>query len=240
MKINHLRSYALGFAATLIAIPGYTALHAQTAQQPATLYSADAQLTHPLNSGNAKVGQAVTAKLTSDVKAGGSTALPKGATLMGKVEQVNSANGGESISIVFDQARVGNGQVIPIKATILGAYPPMVYDDDAATPPPGTYMNSQPRTIPSDYSVTQEPGLLSDVSLTSSAKSDVSGVFTSSNHSFKLNSGTRLQLAIAPESGCRFDGQGQLARNLDHGKSSAPILRDDAGEGREQRNALSM
>ena len=199
MNINRLQSYTLCIAAALIAIPGYTALQAQTSQQTMILYSADAQLTHPLNSSTAKTGQAVTAKLTSDVKAGDSTALPKGATLMGKVEQVKSASGAESISIVFDQARIGNGQVIPIKATIIGAYPPMVYDDDAATPPPGTYMNTLPRTIPSDYTVTQKAGLLRDVSLNSSAKSDVSGVFTSSNHKFKLDSGTRLQVAIAPE-----------------------------------------
>ena len=199
MKINRLGSYALGFAAALIAVSGYTALQAQTSQQTTTLYSANARLTQSLKSSSAKVGQAVTARLTSDLKTSDSTELPKGAMLMGKVEQAQSANGGSTIGIVFDRVRLGNGREVGIKATILGAYPPPVYSDDDSMNAMGEYMPSQPRTIPSDYTVTQEAGTLSDVSLNSAAKSDVSGVFASKNHSFKLDSGTRLQVAIAPE-----------------------------------------
>ncbi len=125
MKMNHLRSYALGIAAALISVPVYAAT--QNQQQTTTFYSADAQLTHPLNSNTAKTGQAVTAKLTSDVKTSDSTELPKGAMLLGKVEQAQSANGGSTIGIVFNEARLRNGSEIPIKAMLLGAYPPVPY-----------------------------------------------------------------------------------------------------------------
>lgn len=207
MKINRLQSYALGLAAALIAIPGYTALQAQTSPQPTTLYSANAQLTHPLKS-SARMGQPVAAKLTTNVQAG-SIELPSGTMLTGTVGQTDNANGTTTMSVVFNRAVLKSGRIIGIKATILGAYPPPVYSSDDSMNAMGEYMPSQPRTIPSDYTVTQEAGTLSDVSLNSAAKSDVSGVFASKNHSFKLDSGTRLQVAIAPE--------GSAASSMDKG-----------------------
>ena len=192
MKMNHLRSYALGIAAAFISVPVYAAT--QNQQQTTTLYSADAQLTHPLNSNTAKTGQAVTAKLTSDVKTSDSTELPKGAVLMGKVEQAQSANGGSTIGIVFNEARLRNGSEIPIKAMLLGAYPPVPYYSAGGS---SSYLPIQPGTVPGDQSILQEPGTLRHITLRSSAKSSESGVFTSKNHSFKLDSGTRLQVAIA-------------------------------------------
>ncbi|MHB8392447.1 MAG: hypothetical protein ACYDBH_23175 [Acidobacteriaceae bacterium] len=192
MKMNHLRSYVLGIAAVLISVPVHAAT--QNQQQPATLYSANAQLTQSLKSSSAKVGQAVTAKLTSDLKTSDSTELPKGAMLMGKVEQVQSANGGSTVSIVFNEARLRNGREIPIKAMLLGAYPPVPYYSAGGS---SSYLPIQPRTVPDDRSILQEPGTLRHITLRSSAKSSESGVFTSKNHSFKLDSGTRLQVAIA-------------------------------------------
>ena len=59
-------------------------------------------------------------------------------------------------------------------------------------------MMTQPSAISSDRTVDQGPGILSGVSLTSTVKSNVSGVFTSANRSIQLQSGTRLQVAVAP------------------------------------------
>ena len=67
------------------------------------------------------------AKLTSSVKTEGHTELPKGTILLGKVARCktpNSSGKQSKISIVFNEARLSNGREVPIKATLLGAYPP--------------------------------------------------------------------------------------------------------------------
>lgn len=196
MRIPTLRHYSLSIAAALIALPTCMVSQAQTSSQPSTLYSTDAVLTHALNSTNAKMGQTVTAKLTDDVKTTGAMELPKGTLLLGKVDQVqdSSSNGGCTLSLVFDRAQIGKGHEIPIKATLLGAYPPPVYSYDGVA----SSMATQPSSISGDHTVDQGPGMLNGVSLASAVKSSVSGVFTSTNRSIKLRNGTRLQVAIAP------------------------------------------
>ncbi|MGH9615619.1 MAG: hypothetical protein ACRD28_02675, partial [Acidobacteriaceae bacterium] len=114
-----------------------------------------------------------------------------------KVAQVQRAysNGNESkISLVFNEARL-NGREVPIKATLLAAYPPAAYN---AMQGPGSYMMIQPRHISSNAKIDQEPGTLSHIAMRSSVQSNVSGVFLSKNHSINLHRGTRIQLAIAP------------------------------------------
>jgi len=163
--------------------------------QSTQLFSANAVLTHSLNSNGAKMGQSVTAKLTSAA----SPQLPKGTMLIGKVDQVQSGNGTSKLSITFNQARLGNGHEIAIKATLLGAYPPAVYSyDDTQN---GAAPLAQPRTVSSDEMVQQDPGTLNGIAMQSSVQSDTSGVFTSTNRNIKLDSGTLLQVAIAPTAG---------------------------------------
>ena len=194
MKINPVRSYALGIAAALIAIPGFATMHASA--QSTQLFSANAVLTHSLNSNGAKMGQSVTAKLTSAA----SPELPKGTMLIGKVGQVQNAstNGTSTMSITFDQARLRNGQEVPIKAMLLGAYPPVVYNHLSGT---STYLPTQPNTVSDARTVTQKPGALNGIGMESSARSDTSAVFTSTNRNIKLENGSVLQVAIAPISG---------------------------------------
>lgn len=197
MKMNYLRSYALGIAAAMISLPMYASTQAQP--QNLNLVSANAELTHALNAKSTHQGQNVMAKLTSSVKAEGQTELPKGTMLMGKVAEVQNgfANGNKSkISIVFNEARLSNGREVPIKATVLAAYPPVLTGVTQST---SSYMMVQPRHIPNDQKIQQDPGTLSHVMLMSSVQSDVSGVFLSKNHNVNLHRGTRLQLAIAPE-----------------------------------------
>jgi hypothetical protein len=197
MKMNHLRSYALGVAAALISLPMYASAQAQP--QQLNLVSANAELTSGLNSKSAQNGQSVTAKLTSNVKTDGQMELPRGTMLVGKVEQVQNASSNENqstISIVFNEARLSNGREVPIKATLLGAYPPVVTGVAEST---SSFMIQQPNHIPSDQKIQQDAGTLSHVMLQSAVQSDVSGVFLSKKHDINLHRGTRLQLAIAPE-----------------------------------------
>lgn len=197
MKMNHLRSYALGIAAALVSLPMYASMDAEP--QNLNLVSANAELTQGLNSKSTTQGQSVMAKLTSDVKTEGQTELPKGTMLIGKVDQVQNAdsNGNNSkISIVFNEARLSNGREVPIKATLLAAYPPEVMGVAESA---SSYMIQQPAHIPSDLQVQQDPGTLGHIMMKSSVQSDVSGVFLSGKHKINLDRGTRLQLAIAPE-----------------------------------------
>ncbi|HTU50832.1 MAG TPA: hypothetical protein VMF56_09570 [Acidobacteriaceae bacterium] len=197
MTVNHLRSYALGIAAALVSLPMYASMQAQP--QNLNLVSANAELTQALNSKSTHQGQSITAKLTSSVKTEGQTELPKGTVLMGKVAQVknSTANGNQSkISIVFNEARLSNGREVPIKATLLAAYPPALIGVAEST---SSYMIVQPHHIPNDQKVQQDPGTLNHVMMKSAVQSNVSGIFLSKKHDINLHRGTRLQLAIAPE-----------------------------------------
>ena len=197
MNMIHFRPYALGIAAALISLPMYASMQAQP--QSLNLVSANAELTRALNAKSARQGQSVMAKLTSNVKTEGQTELPKGTLLMGKVDQVQNAyaNGDKSkISIVFNEARLTSGRKVPIKATLLAAYPPAPMGVAQST---SSYMMIQPRHIPNDERIQQDPGTLSHVMMKSSVQSQVSGVFLSKKHNINLRRGTRLQLAIAPE-----------------------------------------
>ncbi len=206
MKMNRLRSYAVGIAAVLISAPIYASMQAQP--QHLKLVSANAELTQGLNSKSSRQGQTVTAKLTANVTTAGPMELPKGTMLMGAVEQVQpgNANGSKSeISIVFNEARLKDGREIPIKATLLGAYPPAaVYTLGGV----GSYLPIQPRLIPSDQSVIQDPGTLGNIAMHSAVQSDVSGTFLSKKNGIKLSQGTQLQLAIAPESSSSSSASG--------------------------------
>ncbi|MHB1795714.1 MAG: hypothetical protein ACYCPO_12175 [Acidobacteriaceae bacterium] len=173
----------------------------QAQPQHLKLVSANAELTQGLNTKSSRQGQTVTAKLTANVTTAGSAGsmeLPKGTMLMGTVEQVQPGNGNKSeISIVFNEARLKDGREIPIKATLLGAYPSAgVYTSGGGV---GSYLPIQPRLIPSDEKVLQDPGALGNVTMKSAVQSDVSGTFLSKKNSIKLSRGTQLQLAIAPE-----------------------------------------
>ena len=194
MKMNRLRSYALGIAAALISVASM-----QAQPQHLKLVSANAELTQGLNTESSRQGQTVMAKLTANVTTSGPMELPKGTMLMGTVEQVQPGSGNKSeISIVFNKARLKDGREVPIKATLLGAYPPAaVYTSGGGV---GSYLPIQPRLIPSDEKVLQDPGALSNVTMKSAVQSDVSGTFLSTKNNIQLSQGTQLQLAIAPES----------------------------------------
>jgi len=206
MNIHTLRSSLLGssvlaIAAALVAVPGLAApCYAQTSTQNLQLVSANARLIHNLDSKDAKEGQMVTAKLTGNVKAADSTELPRGTMLIGKVEhvQMSTDNGPARMSIVFTKARLRDGRTIPIKATILGAYPSSSENSFIYTGVGGPYVGAQAHFIPDDQKIDQEPGTLSHVAMHSAVQSHASAVFTSKDRNIDLKSGTELQLAIAP------------------------------------------
>lgn len=198
----------------LVATCGYAGAQTTTNAQPAAetgsmqtapdtnlkLVTANARLMHTVDSSHAAQGQVVTAKLTTSTQAASGTELPKGTMLIGKVQQVQPAsnNGPSRVSIIFDQARLPNGHSMPVKATLLGAYPADAADYWVDTSMKGSVMAVQPRTISANERVDQEPGTLGHIELHSAVRSNASGVFVDKDGNFKLKSGTYLQVAIAP------------------------------------------
>ena len=163
-----------------------------------SLAGVNAKLDHTLDSKSAAAGQVVTAKLDGTVTTADGTKLPRGTELIGKVAQVKSANGGAvSVSLVFTSAKLKDGKQIPVKATVLGAYPAVdlvgeTLGDTASTGP-------APARVDGDRTFDQEPGALAHVAMTSAVKDKDSGTFSSADGNFKLVAGTNLQVGIAPE-----------------------------------------
>lgn len=71
-----------------------------------------------------------------------------------------------------------------------------------------SYMMLQPRHIPNDQKVQQDPGTLNHVMMKSSVQSHVSGIFLSKKHNINMHRGTRFQLAIAPETNAMSTASG--------------------------------
>lgn len=185
MRLASWKSWSLG-----LAMVSFVALGAASAQ---SLAGVTTQLDHTLDSKSVKAGEAVTAKVKQGVKADG-LKLPKGAELIGKVADVKTAQDGKvSVSLVFTAAKLKDGKEIPVKATVIGAYPESAGGDSNY----GTIaMAPVPATVPSD-GVYRQVGTLPHVEMSSAVKNADSVTFSSDGH-FKLEDGIFLQLGVAP------------------------------------------
>jgi hypothetical protein len=189
MRFTSFRKLSFGLALVSLAAAG-----AASAQ---SLVGVNTTLDRTLDSKSAAAGQVVTAKLDGTVTAADGTKLPKGTELIGKVADVKNANGATSVSLVFTSAKLKDGKEIPVKATVLAAYPELdpigATLGDVATQP-------APAKVEGDSVFDQQPGALSRVALSSAVKNHESGTFSSTNGNFKLLAGTNLQVGIAPAS----------------------------------------
>jgi hypothetical protein len=194
MKFHFVR--LTSYAAMVAAMSAYAG-----AQDAPKLVGANARLVNTVDTKHASQGQTITAKIESNVKNVGGVEFPKGTLLIGKVEQVRpSTNDGPAyLSIVFDQAKLADGKTVPVKATLLGAYPAQDGDYYAEAGSEGTLIGGLPASVPADQKVDQEPGALGNVEMRSAVQSVASAVFTSTKHNIDLKNGTELQVAIAPE-----------------------------------------
>ncbi len=225
MKIRFFTPLSLGVSAMLIATCGYAgaqtspqntqaAQQTEQTQQNATpnedqsatvppntkLVSVNATLEHSLNSKDAAQGQTVKAKLTDSAKTENGMKLEKGTVLLGKVEQVQKStdNSPAKLSVTFDQAKLKDGRTVPVKATLLAAYPPNGGNYYPYTASSGMTLGTKQQSVSPDRKVDQEPGALGNVSMHSAVQSDTSGTFTSKDGNINLRKGTQLQIAVAP------------------------------------------
>ncbi len=111
-----------------------------------------AELSSSVDSKKTKQGDAVTARTTADIRAGGKTILPRGTKLVGHVtESAARAKGGadSSLGIAFDKAILKGGEELPLNVAIVAVAPPQSafagqnINNDGGTPiaSPGTPSN---------------------------------------------------------------------------------------------------
>lgn len=184
MRLASWKHWSLGLA--VVSLAGLGTACAQS------LAGVTTTLNHTLESKSAQAGDPVTATLKGSVKAEGLD-LPKGTQLVGKVADVKAAqNGGQAtVSLVFTTAKLKDGKEVPVKATVIAAFPPSANQGVEGA---GVTMGSAPQQVPSDGTFDQQ-GALSHVSLKSAVKNTDSVTFTSSRN-FKLPAGMFLQLGV--------------------------------------------
>ncbi len=159
---------------------------------------ARAALNRSLNADKAKPGEDFRAILAKKVQLDNGPLLPKGTVLIGKIttDDMNES-GASKLALRFTQAKLKDGQVIPIKATIVGVYQPESANssDDPISPGDQVPNSWSDRILQVD-----QIGVLSGVDLHSKIGSMNSGVLVSTKkHNMKLDSGTEFALAIAEQ-----------------------------------------
>jgi hypothetical protein len=184
-----LKNLSLGLAVVSMISAG-----AASAQ---SLAGVNTRLVKPLDSQTAANGQEITVKLDNGVTTPAGVKLPRGTELIGKIADVKaSQNGGPaSVSVVFTTAQLKGGKQIPVKATVVGAFPAISADEAQNVSP-----ELPPDHVGSDRSIDQEPGELPGITLKAAVQDPNSGTFTKANGNFTLNAGTFLQVAVAPSS----------------------------------------
>ena len=187
-----LKNVSLGLAVISLLSAG-----AASAQ---SLAGVNTQLVKPLDSETAAAGQAVAVKLNSGVKTPDVVKLPRGTELIGKVTAVTPAQKGSaaSVSIVFTEAQLKGGKQIPVKATLLAAYPA---SEGVEAQYSDSTMDTVAGSVASDHVVDQEPGALPGVTLKAAVQDANSGTFSKTDGNFKLGAGTYLQIGVAQASG---------------------------------------
>jgi hypothetical protein len=199
-----LKNFSLGTAAACLLLAGSALAQSsqvsRSAPQQWQLQGVNARLDHALDAQSAHVGEGVEAKLDRSVKTADGAKLPAGTQVFGKVERVQaSQNGGpSSLTLRFTTAQLKSGQKLPLKVTVIGAFPPNAR---------GGYVNSSmggdlppaPRHINPQDKYTQQPGLLSHIGMKSAVQGQNSVTFTDQDGNVKLKQGTYLQLGIAPQ-----------------------------------------
>ena len=216
MQFNvRLRKLSIGLAMASFLCAGTAFAQTTDASQSSNpsdqafqLVGVNARLDQALDTKSAKQGETVTAKLDGTVKTASGVKLERGTVLTGTVTSVQpAANGGaSSLAVAFTTAQTKDGKQIPVKVTVIGAFPSsegdLALDGADSIPPAPQHVNSQ-------EGVDQESGLLHNIALHSSAQAQNSGTFTRKEGNLKLNAGTYLQIGIAPLNGNTTASRGE-------------------------------
>jgi hypothetical protein len=140
-------------------------------------------------------GRRFQAILGNSVRLKDGTELPDGTVLIGFVAYHDvRTDGGSALALRFTMAKLSNGDVVPIKATITGLFPPEVL--------PGSvdYATENAEMWDGTSVAIDQQGDMAGGDFHSRIASNNSGVFVSRSNDVKLLSGSELGLAIAPAS----------------------------------------
>ena len=159
---------------------------------------ARAALDRDLDSNKVKPGNEFRAKLAKKVQLDNGPLLPEGTVLVGRVVADDMNVGGTSkFALRFTHATLKDGQVVPIKATIVGIYAPETVSSEDYPVPRG---DEVPNTWNNGTLAVDQIDALSGVDLHSKIASRNSGVFVSTKKdNFKLEAGSEFALAIAAQ-----------------------------------------
>jgi len=161
----------------------------------AGLVPAEVELTKTLDTRNDQPGATFKAELRSAVRLKDGTELPKGTLLEGKVAASDDkGKSGSQLSLMFTDAKLKGGKVIPIEATIVGLADPAIgTDTNSAYDGPTPWNGST-----TQFDLT---GALNNLDLHSTIGGDTSGTLVASGKSnVKISSGSRLSLALGEKS----------------------------------------
>jgi hypothetical protein len=159
------------------------------------MVSARVSLSQSLDAKQSKTGDQVRTRLSNAVSLKNGPKLPRGTEILGVIAEDDMQAGGTSkLTLNFTQAKLKDGTVVPIKATIVGIYPPQT-EDAAGHPVPAG--DQERDTFSSKRGAVEQMDVLPGVDLHSSFASDVSGVLVSAKHNVKLGLGSEIALAVA-------------------------------------------
>lgn len=157
---------------------------------------ARAALKQTLNADKTQPGYQFRAVLSKKVQLENGPELPAGTVLVGRIvtDDMNVA-GTSKLALRFTQADLKDGQVVPIKATIVGVFPP---ESSNAQGYPVAAGDQVPNSWNDGTLAVDQIGVMSGVDLHSKIASRNSGVFVSTKKDdVKLSAGTEIALAIA-------------------------------------------
>jgi hypothetical protein len=159
---------------------------------------ARAALDRNLDANKVKSGDEFRAELVKKVQLDNGPLLPEGTVLVGRISTDDMNVGGTSkLALRFTHANLKDGQVVPIKATIVGIYGPETMSSEDY---PVARGDEVPNTWNDGTLAVDQIDALSGVDLHSKIASRNSGVFVSTKKdNFKLTAGSEFALAIAEQ-----------------------------------------
>ncbi len=156
---------------------------------------AEAALIGKIDARNSHVGQEFRATLSDTVHLKNGPELPHGTQLIGTIASDDMQGATPKLALSFTKAKLKDGKVVPITATIVGLNPPQdTYDGDASVEALNSWSASSLKF--------DAQGVLSGVDLHSQIEGADSGVFVATKkEDLKLLPGDQFALAIAARSG---------------------------------------
>jgi hypothetical protein len=168
-------------------------------QEAMRMVPANTALLQTIDANKIATGSVVKIKLADKVQLQNGPELRRGTILVGTISKANGEPTGSKIAVRFTEADLKDGQMIPIKATIVGVASPKDFGFDGYPIRPGDQALNDwtAKTLKVD-----QTGASSHVDMHSDIASDDSGVFfATGNRDVKIPAGSELELAIAPSTG---------------------------------------